>query len=43
MDYTENIFPYAYQCNEATLSLAYALNKTIAGEFLSSQHCDFFF
>lgn len=29
--YKNNIFPYAHQCNEATLAFAYALNRTMAG------------
>ncbi|CAI7989811.1 Gamma-aminobutyric acid type B receptor subunit 1, partial [Geodia barretti] len=29
-EFTDYIFPYAYQCNEATLAYAYALSKTIA-------------
>ena len=39
-EYTNYIFPYAYQCNEATLAFAYALNKTIAGELKSHQHLE---
>ena len=30
-EFIDYIFPYAYQCNEATLAFVYALNKTIAG------------
>ena len=33
-NYSDYIFPYAYQCNEATLAFAYALNRTIAGKVL---------
>ena len=32
---TEDVFRYAYHCYEATLAFAYALNKTIAGNFSS--------
>ena len=37
-EFADYIFPYAYQCNEATLAYAYALSKTIAGKFIRADH-----
>lgn len=31
-EYVNNPFQYSYHCHEATLSFAYALNKTISGK-----------
>ncbi|CAI8057390.1 hypothetical protein GBAR_LOCUS31275, partial [Geodia barretti] len=40
MEYSDYIFPYAYHCHEATLTFAYALNKTVtdlADDFLNGE------
>ncbi|CAI8020636.1 Gamma-aminobutyric acid type B receptor subunit 1 [Geodia barretti] len=40
MEYSDYIFPYAYHCHEATLTFAYALNKTVtdlADDFLNRE------
>ena len=34
VDGSENPFVYSYNCHEATIAFAYALNKTIAGKCL---------
>ena len=38
LDSNEDLFVYSYNCHEATIAFAYALNKTIEGKYSIVKH-----